>query len=126
MLLMMQMLMRIMKIQTLSKLGNRVTLSNGGGSFTDAIDDADADATNELQDLSLIGGELRLSGSSATIPVSDISPWTISSGNALKSSGKVGVGRDNPTARLEIDSDAGEDGLRVRINGSTKLRVRSN
>jgi hypothetical protein len=39
------------ELQTISKSGSTVTLSNGGGSFTDAVNDADASATNELQNL---------------------------------------------------------------------------
>ena len=40
------------EIQTLSKAGNVVSLSNGGGSFTDDVNDADADPTNENQTVS--------------------------------------------------------------------------
>jgi hypothetical protein len=36
------------ELQTISKAGSTVTLSGGGGSFTDEVNDADADATNEL------------------------------------------------------------------------------
>ena len=39
------------ELQTISKSGSTVTLSNGGGSFTDAVNDADASPTNEIQDL---------------------------------------------------------------------------
>jgi len=35
------------ELQTISKTNRTVTLSDGGGSFTDAVDDADADANNE-------------------------------------------------------------------------------
>ena len=40
------------ELQTISKVGNIVTLSNGGGSFTDAVDDADNNINNEIQNLS--------------------------------------------------------------------------
>ncbi|MTB53043.1 hypothetical protein [Lewinella sp. W8] len=36
------------ELQTISKAGSTVTLSDGGGSFTDEVNDADADASNEL------------------------------------------------------------------------------
>jgi len=111
------------EIQTLSKLGNKVSLSNGGGSFTDAVDDADASTTNEIQHLSLVNDKISLSNSSDEVDITDISPWTISSGNATKFSGQVGIGITIPEAKLDIISDAGEDGLRVRINNLTKLRV---
>jgi len=40
------------EIQQLIKAGNVVTLSQNGGSFTDEVNDADANPTNELQNLS--------------------------------------------------------------------------
>ncbi len=68
------------ELQTISKIGNTVTLSNGGGSFTDAnthltetqVDnyvanngfltgEADGSTTNELQDLTLTGTQLAIS-----------------------------------------------------------------
>jgi len=39
------------ELQTISKSGSTVTLSNGGGSFTDEVNDADADPNNEIQNL---------------------------------------------------------------------------
>ncbi len=59
------------EIQTISKTGNTVTLSDGGGSFTDATEDADADPGNELQDISFnpTTNELSISnGSTVTLP----------------------------------------------------------
>ncbi|MCB9267139.1 MAG: hypothetical protein H6558_19100 [Lewinellaceae bacterium] len=50
------------EIQTIDKVGNTVTLSDGGGSFTDDVDDADADPANELQELELDGSSLSISG----------------------------------------------------------------
>ncbi|MCH2236214.1 MAG: hypothetical protein MK078_18420, partial [Crocinitomicaceae bacterium] len=49
------------EIQTLSKIGSTVTLSNGGGSFTDETNDPDADPSNELQILDLNGTHLSIS-----------------------------------------------------------------
>ena len=49
------------EIQTISKAGSTVTLSDGGGTFTDDVDDADADATNEIQTLSKVGQVVTLS-----------------------------------------------------------------
>ena len=48
------------ELQTISKSGNLVTLSNSGGSFIDEINDADADPTNEIQDLILSDNVLRI------------------------------------------------------------------
>ena len=58
------------EIQTISKSGSTVTLSDGGGSFTDAVDDADASTTNEIQDLSLSGNTLSLSSDATTVDLS--------------------------------------------------------
>jgi|GEM_PF-6947608 len=49
------------ELQTVSKAGDIVTLSDGGGSFTDETDDADADPTNELQTVSKAGEVVTLS-----------------------------------------------------------------
>jgi hypothetical protein len=49
------------EIQTLNKVGSTVTLSNGGGFFTDEVDDSDADNTNELQTISKVGTTVTLS-----------------------------------------------------------------
>ncbi|KAA3629930.1 MAG: tail fiber domain-containing protein [Bacteroidetes bacterium] len=58
------------ELQTISKTGNTVTLSNGGGSFTDETNDADADPQNELQTISLNGTLVTLSngGGSFNLP----------------------------------------------------------
>ena len=44
------------ELQTISKSGNLVTLSNGGGSFTDEVNDADNDPVNENQTVSAGAG----------------------------------------------------------------------
>ncbi|MEM6800546.1 MAG: tail fiber domain-containing protein [Bacteroidota bacterium] len=49
------------EIQSLSKSGNTVSLSAGGGSFVDEVDDADADPTNEIQTISKSGSTVSLS-----------------------------------------------------------------
>lgn len=55
------------ELQTITKTGNTVTLSDGGGSFTDEVADADADPANELQALSLSGNNLTLSNGGGTV-----------------------------------------------------------
>jgi hypothetical protein len=61
------------ELQTVSKSGNTVTLSNGGGSFTDAVDDADNNPTNEIQTVAKSGNTVTLSdgGGSFTDAVDD-------------------------------------------------------
>ena len=57
------------ELQTISKSGSTVTLSNGGGTFTDAVNDADHSTTNELQTLSVNGTQLSISnGNTVTLP----------------------------------------------------------
>ena len=60
------------ELQTLTKTGNSIQLSDGGGTVTDEVDDADADATNEIQTITLTGTLLELSdgGGSVTLPTS--------------------------------------------------------
>lgn len=61
--------------QTLSKDGNTVTLTQGdglgGGSFTDAVDDADANATNELQNITRTGNSITLDQGGGSQDVTD-------------------------------------------------------
>ncbi len=119
------------ELQTISKSGNTVTLSNGGGSFTDAdthltdanigsmgyiksADDADADATNELQTLSISGNTLSLSdGNSVTLPTSsssDVDFLEVGTGSApnnildnIYHTGNISIGHTNiPTAKMDI------------------------
>ncbi|UKN01761.1 DUF1566 domain-containing protein [Paracrocinitomix mangrovi] len=56
------------ELQTLSKVGQIVTLSNGGGAFTDDVDDADADPTNEYNTgVALVGTTLQVTDGGSTI-----------------------------------------------------------
>ena len=65
------------ELQTISKAGSTVTLSDGGGSFTDDVNDADADPANEIQTLSssaisTVLREISISGgNTTTISVAD-------------------------------------------------------
>ncbi|MBX3356523.1 MAG: tail fiber domain-containing protein [Phycisphaeraceae bacterium] len=44
----------------------------------------------------------------------------------LTAGGRLGVGVTNPTDRLQINADSGEDGLRVQVGGVTRFRVHAN
>ncbi|MBE0639051.1 MAG: DUF1566 domain-containing protein [Bacteroidales bacterium] len=59
------------ELQTITKDGQTVMLSNGGGSFIDETEDADADPTNELQNLTQNGLEVALSQGGGTVSVAD-------------------------------------------------------
>ena len=77
------------ELQTISKAGSTVTLSNGGGSFTDEVDDADPNASNELQTVSKVGSTVTLSngGGSFTDEVDDADA---NASNELQTVSKVG------------------------------------
>ncbi len=78
------------EIQTISKTGTTVTLSNSGGSFTDAVNDADASITNEIQTISKSGTTVTLSnsGGSFTDAVNDADA---SSTNELQTISQTGT-----------------------------------
>lgn len=87
------------ELQTISKTGNTVSLSNGGGSFTDAVDDADNDPDNEIQDLSSSA-----SGTDRTINISGGTSTTISVADA-----------DNSTSNETITATSFEAGNIIRF-----------
>lgn len=91
------------ELQTISKSGSTVTLSDGGGSFTDDDTDADADPTNELQTLSISGNNLSISsGNTVALPGGGGgSPWT-ESGGEVYYTGNVGIGNTNPSVDLHV------------------------
>ncbi|MEM6699412.1 MAG: hypothetical protein AAF599_13505 [Bacteroidota bacterium] len=62
-------------------------------SLTDEVEDADADAMNEIKDLELSGNILSLTDDATTVDLSDFeNNWTENSGDLYRSSGKVGIG----------------------------------
>lgn len=75
----------------------------------DNVDDADADATNELQTISLSGTQLSLSdgGGTVTLPTGTTSPWTSSTAGINYFGGKVGINHDpaDDTGALQIWGD---------------------
>ena len=82
------------EIQTITKSGSTVTLSNGGGSFTDEV--GDASTTNEIQSLSF-------NTSTNVLSISDGNSVTLNSG---------GGGGDN-------DEDPSNEIQTISKNGST-------
>ena len=59
------------EIQILSKSGSMVSLSNGGGNFIDAVDDADNSPINELQTLSRTLNTVTLSNTGGFVSIDD-------------------------------------------------------
>jgi hypothetical protein len=88
------------EIQTISKAGNTVTLSNSGGSFT--VDDADASTTNELQTLSLAGASLTLSNGGGTVTLPTGTTYTAGAGISI--AGNVITNSGDLSATNEIQN----------------------
>ncbi len=114
----------INELQTISKAGSTVSLSDGGGSFIDAVDDADNSITNEIQDLQLVGNDLEITnnGSATTIDLNtyldntdgqNLSLSTAGTNRTIGISGGAGVvvnvaDNDNlPSNELQTISKAG-------------------
>jgi hypothetical protein len=102
------------EIQTISKSGNTVTLSNGGGSFTDDVNDADDNPTNELQDLSLSGSNLQISGgNSVNLAALADSPWNEAGNDIYYGLGDVAIGTSSPLQKLHVKV-SGTDGMLIQ------------
>ncbi|MEZ5055775.1 MAG: hypothetical protein R2879_01955 [Saprospiraceae bacterium] len=102
------------EIQTLSKNGNLVSLSNNGGSFTDAVDDADADPQNEIQTLSKNGNLVSLSGNggSFTDEVNDADADITNELQTLSfdvSTNELSISNGNSIAIPTVGADADAD-----------------
>lgn len=59
------------EFQTISKVGQIVTLSDAGGAFTDDVDDADNDPSNEFQTITQAGSTVTLSDGGGSINIDD-------------------------------------------------------
>ncbi len=95
------------EIQTISKAGSTVTLSNGGGSFTDAVDDADASVTNELQTLNLAGVNLTLSNGGGTVTLPTGTTYTAGTGISIATNVITNSGDLSTTNEIQTVSKAG-------------------
>jgi hypothetical protein len=119
------------EIQTLSRSGTTVTLSNGGGSVS--VDDGDASATNELQTLGSAanGTDRTLSisgGNSVTFSVADgdndasnelDSKWSEGAFDRIHvSSGSVGIGWPQPAQKLDLNGR-----IRIRFDSPADGKV---
>lgn len=96
------------EIQALSKAGNTISLSNGGGSVTDEVNDADANPSNELQTLSINGNQLTISsGNTVTLPTGT----TYTAGAGINISGNVitNTGDTDASNDITISTSAGGD-----------------
>jgi len=92
------------ELQTISKSGNTVTLSNSGGSFTDEVDDADNDPINELQNLSLVGDSLEISNGNK-VEISGLNYWQ-KNDDSLRYFNPVGVNADPWNCMFHVYNDS--------------------
>jgi hypothetical protein len=97
------------EMQTIQKIGQTVTLSNGGGSFTDEVDDADPDNTNELQTITKAGQTVTLSNGGGSF-TDDVNDADADASNELQTVNKVGntVSLSNGGGSFTVD-DADAD-----------------
>ncbi len=130
------------EIQTISKTGNTITLSNGGGSVTDSdthlsdadisamgyikdADDADADATNEIQNLSVSGNQLSITqGNTVTLPTGATKIDELSDGrsDANGSSIFLGVGAGvNDNQNNNHNTGLGYHALHQNTTGTSNI-----
>ena len=102
--------------QVLSKEGNQIILSNGGGTVTDATQDADADPSNELQDLTLEGLTLGITGGNS-VNLSAFSHWTGFANGIFYNAGEVRIGNPGVLPALFLDHQS------VNVLGSTRKSI---
>jgi hypothetical protein len=66
--------------------------------------DADANPTNELQNLTLIGDTLKISNGNHVVFPYDSSKWATNGNKLYYNTGNVGIGTSDPTSKFEIKS----------------------
>ncbi len=113
------------EIQTLTKVGDTITLSNGGGAIVDNNVDADADSTNELQTLTINGNVLSLTGGGrVTLPMgsgsSGSSPWDTVANGVTYTHGFVGIDVANPEFKFQVLDTLGTGG-ETTISSATHI-----
>lgn len=90
------------ELQTLSKAGATITLSNGGGSFIDE----DADSANEIQTLAISNDTLRLSSGGGEVVLPKHTAWALG-GNEKTIDGKHFIGTiDNIPLNFRVNNEA--------------------
>ena len=101
----------------------------------DQVNDADADPSNEIQDISLIGTDLTIS-SGSTLDLSSIqddNDWSTGSGVIYNTTDNVGIGTASPIAELHLNGgrilfsldDATYDSYINLNNTSHNLRIQT-
>lgn len=78
----------------------------------DAVDDADNDPVNELQDISLSGTELTIRDGS-TIDLKSSFLWSLNNDDISFTTGKVGIGTNAPAYMLDVNGSLNASALMV-------------
>lgn len=94
------------ELQSISKSGNTVTLSIGGGSFVDEYIDNDSNPSNELQNLSIVGNSISISGGN-TVALPSVSG---------------GAYIQNQTGSQVIDTENTDGNIRFDVDASPSFR----
>jgi hypothetical protein len=96
--------------QTLSLTDTDLSISGGNtvdlSPIQDGVNDADADPTNEIQNLILTGDTLKISDGNQVVFPYDSSNWAINGNKLYYNTGNVGIGTNEPNSKLEVKSSA--------------------
>jgi hypothetical protein len=84
------------------------------------------DAIIEFYENSVEAMSIHYDGGTNDLYLIDLTQPTHLKRVTFERSGKVGIGTTTPSAKLDIYAETGEDPLRLRINGTTKVRVHDN
>ncbi len=121
------------ELQTINKILNTVTLSDGGGSIS--VDDGDSDNTNELQVLTKVGNQVDLSNGGGTCidevddadtdPANEIQTLSNVSNNlTLSSGGSVDLsGYLDNTDSQDLSSSSAGTNRTINISGGTGTTI---
>ena len=98
------------EIQLLTKAGNKIELSHGGGQVTDEVEDADADPMNEIQILTKTGSIIELSNGGGQI-ADDVEDADADPMNEIQ---QINIVRTGYFADVELSLNGGIATLDVR------------
>ena len=114
------------ELQTLSRSGTDVSLSNGGG--TVSLADNDNDSSNEIQALSKSGTMVSLSNGGGSVSIADNdnsstneldSKWATANNAIHHNDGDVGIGTSDPAALLHLSSASVGEATGFKITQGT-------